>query len=102
VSGWLIERWQNLLFGNLVFGVVFGLFGLFIQKFWLRIAVGGGLCLSVYFWMVNAVGHAGFHWSNELASQLMLGVLLGCCVRPAVLWILGFVYKDANSAGPKS
>lgn len=88
MSELLALHWIELSFG-FVWGVICSL----QPRFWRRFLLAGGIVLAIYFLMVRAAAHAGFRWDNEIAAAGLLGVFLGCCVRPA----LDLLYRKTMS-----
>jgi hypothetical protein len=55
------------------------------------------LFLITYKVFVNNFGHAGAEWDHQLAGSAMLGILLGCLVRPG---FAGLVRKITSVMHP--
>ena len=74
---WFAVYWSDL-FTGFVFGSLFS----FVRRFWLRLVLSTGLYVMTYKFAVTLVAHAVFRWSNELVGRTLLGIVLGCLVRP--------------------
>jgi len=76
---WFTTYWLAMLAG-LLFGTLFSP----VKEFPRRLAFSAVLFLVTYKVFVNNFGHAGAIWDHEAAGRAMLGVFLGCLVRPGV------------------
>ena len=76
---WLAFHWLELSFGFFC-GAMFSL----IRKIWLSFLLSAGLVLAIHYLMVQAVAHAGFRWSNQIAIAGILGCFIGCFVCPTL------------------
>ena len=74
---WVTTYWPAMLAG-LVFGTLFSL----AREFWRRLVFSAVLFLITYKVFVNVFGHAGAQWDHQLAGSAMLGIFVGCLVRP--------------------
>ena len=85
------EPTNNMLntefFKDLVFGIIFALPFVGIKRYALRVALSIGSPLLIYAWLLWFIPHAGFHWSNEVALQNIIGALCVAHVRVVLLCV---------------
>ena len=74
---WFTTYWPAMLAG-LTFGTLFSL----VREFLRRLVFSAVLFLIMYKVVVNVLAHAGAQWDHQLAGGAMLGILMGCLVRP--------------------
>ena len=74
---WLTTYWPAILVG-VIFGALFSL----VKEFLRRFVFSAVLFLMAYKAIVSGSGHIGVLSDHELAGSAMLGIFLGCLVRP--------------------
>lgn len=89
---WLTTYWPAILAG-LIFGALFSL----VREFSRRLVFSAVLFLITYKAFVNALAHAGAQWDHHLAGAAMLGIFMGCLVRPGVAGIVRKLTSAARS-----
>ncbi|MGJ4948884.1 hypothetical protein [Bradyrhizobium sp. HKCCYLS20291] len=94
----MIQQWLTNYGPVLPIGFVFGALFSLVREFFRRLAFSAMLFLITYKAIVNATAHAGFQWDHQLAASGLLGVLLGCLVRPAVAGIASRATPAATSS----
>ena len=88
---WLTTYWPAIPAG-LIFGALFSL----VREFSRRLVFSAVLFLTTYKVFVNNFGHAGVQWDHQLAGSAMLGIFMGCLVRPGVAGITRTVVQLAT------
>jgi hypothetical protein len=91
---WLTTYWPAILAG-LIFGALFSL----VREFSRRLVFSAVLFLITYKAFVNALAHAGAQWDHQLAGGAMLGILMGCLVRPGVAGVVRKLTSVTRSGG---
>ena len=92
MAEWFATYWPAMLAG-LAFGTLFSP----VREFLRRFIFSAVLFLITYKVAVNNFGHAGVEWDHQLAGSAMLGILLGCLVRPG---FAGLVRKVTPARSP--
>lgn len=80
---WLTTYWPAILAG-LIFGALFSL----VREFSRRLVFSAVLFLIAYKAFVNNFWHAGVQWDHQLAGGAMLGIFMGCLVRPGAAGVV--------------
>ncbi|MGJ4931789.1 hypothetical protein ACQR1I_32180 [Bradyrhizobium sp. HKCCYLS2038] len=94
----MIQQWLTNYGPVIPIGFVFGALFSLVKEFFRRLVFSAMLFLITYKAIVNATAHAGFQWDHQLAASGLLGVLLGCLVRPAVAGIGRRLTSPAGSS----
>ena len=81
--GWFTTYWPAMLAG-LIFGTLFSP----VREFSRRLIFSAVLFLITYKVVVNVLAHAGAQWDHQLAGSAVLGIFVGCLVRPAFAGIV--------------
>jgi hypothetical protein len=80
---WLTTYWPAILAG-LISATLFSLVREFLRRFFFSAV----LFLIAYKVFVNVLAHAGAQWDHQLAGSAMLGIFVGCLVRPGLAGIV--------------
>ena len=88
---WL-AYWPAILAGA-VFGPLFSL----VREFSRRLVFSAVLFFITYKALVNALALAGAQWDYQLAGSAMLGIFLGCLMRPASAGIVRKIRSMTHS-----
>jgi hypothetical protein len=91
---WLTTYWPAILAG-FIFGALFSA----VREFSRRLVFSAVLFLITYKVFVNALAHAGAQWDHQLAGGAMLGIFVGCLVRPGVAGIVRKLTSVKHSGG---